>query len=70
MNKHHGLRSPQEVDLFVNKVASLEVFGRSILENLDAKTVIRKLMPFMKPEVFPAGKPIFHYGIRSICNEY
>ena len=44
----------------------LNIFNRTIVENLDQKSILTKLMPFFKYELFPAGGPIFHYGNYNI----
>ncbi len=62
MNKPHALRTEEEVEMFAAKVASLQIFGRSLFENLEPKAVISKLMPFMKHEHFTPGQAIFNYG--------
>ena len=62
MAKPADTRTPKEIDRLISKLIDMDIFDKSLLENLDAKPVVRKLIPFLKYEQFPAGVPIFHYG--------
>lgn len=44
----------------------MDIFDKYVVENLDPKNVITKLVPFFKYECIPAGSPIFHYGSFSL----
>ncbi len=44
----------------------MDIFDKYVVENLDPKNVITKLLPFFKYECIPAGSPIFHYGSFSL----
>ena len=66
MNKPHACRTEEEIELFAKTIASLQIFGRSLFENLEPKAVISKLMPYIKHEHFTAGQAIFNYGTRIL----
>lgn len=61
VEKPHDARTPVEINHLVKRIIEMDIFDKYVLENLDPKSVLTKLVPFFKYQQIPAGSPIFHY---------
>jgi len=65
MQKPHSMRTKKEIEKTVEKIFSLGVFGRDLVEYLDTKLFLTGLLQYMNIETFEKDTPICDYG--NLC---